>query len=44
MGPIKIPLQLFDNIKIPAANCEFSVDFVNLKFILCGEHFPNAAT
>ncbi|KAJ9703134.1 hypothetical protein PVL29_004771 [Vitis rotundifolia] len=29
----KIPLQFFDNIKIPAAHHEFSVDFVNLNFI-----------
>ena len=38
-----IPLQLFDNIKIPTAHHEFSVDFVNPNFIPCEEHFPNAA-
>ena len=43
MGPIKISLQFFDNIKIPVAHCEFSVDFVNLNFLPCGEHFPNGA-
>ena len=43
MGSTKIPLQFFDNIKILAAHREFSVDFVNLKFIPCGRHFPNAA-
>ena len=44
MGPTKIPLQFFNNIKIATTHREFIVDFVNLNFIPCGGHFPNATT